>query len=58
MDQLTRFPDLGQNRDSIAPGLRARLVEQHVIYFRVADQAIQVLRVLHVRMDAADQFQS
>ncbi len=58
LEQLTRFPDLGERRDQISAGLRARPVEQHVIYYRITDQAIMVLRVLHVRMDVAAQFES
>jgi toxin ParE1/3/4 len=58
MDGLTQFPDLGQRKDDISPGLRARPVGQHMISYRVTDEVIRVLRVLHVRMDAEHQFAS
>lgn len=37
----------------IRPGYRRRGVEQHMIYFRITDYGIAVIRILHQRMDAA-----
>lgn len=58
MNEVTRFPGLGQRRDQIASGLRARRVGQHVIYYRVTEQLVSVVRVLHERMDASEQVES
>ncbi|WP_310476437.1 type II toxin-antitoxin system RelE/ParE family toxin [Sandarakinorhabdus sp.] len=41
--------------DHISPGYRRRAVEQHMIYFRVLDDGIAVIRILHQRMDAPRQ---
>lgn len=38
--------------DHIRRGYRRALVENHVIYFRLADGGIDIIRVLHERMDA------
>jgi toxin ParE1/3/4 len=39
--------------DHIRLGYRRRSVERHVIYFRVMDYGVAIIRVLHDRMDAA-----
>ncbi|WP_353217232.1 type II toxin-antitoxin system RelE/ParE family toxin [Sandarakinorhabdus sp.] len=39
--------------DHIRPGYRRRAVEQHIIYFRVQDDGIAIIRILHQRMDAS-----
>ncbi len=51
---LTRFPARGRSRDDVLPGLRGLPVESHIVYYRVDDQAINVVRILHGAMDVAD----
>jgi toxin ParE1/3/4 len=36
----------------IRRGYRGRNVERHMIYFRITDYGIAIIRVLHERMDA------
>ncbi len=38
--------------DYIRAGYRRRVVERHMVYFRLVDDGIVVIRVLHDRMDA------
>ena len=38
--------------EHIRPGYRRWSVERHMVYFRVTDYGIAVVRVLHERMDA------
>jgi toxin ParE1/3/4 len=38
--------------DHIRRGYRRAIAESHVIYFHVTDMGIDVIRVLHERMDA------
>jgi toxin ParE1/3/4 len=38
--------------DHIRQGYRRRNVERHMIYFRITDYGIAIIRVLHERMDA------
>ncbi|HEY7029749.1 MAG TPA: type II toxin-antitoxin system RelE/ParE family toxin [Thermomicrobiales bacterium] len=52
IDRLTRFPDLGRIRDDLPAGMHAHPVEQHVVYYRVDDQAVTIIRVLHGKMNA------
>lgn len=56
MDQLTRFPELGVRAEEFGPGLRGVRSGQHIIFCEIDDRVVQILRVLHVKMDAAAQF--
>ena len=38
--------------DAIRSGYRRRGVEQHMVYFRITDYGIVIVRKLHDRMDA------
>lgn len=51
-DQLARAPLLATACNHIRKGYRRSNVGRHVIYFRVTDYGIAVIRVLHDRMDA------
>jgi toxin ParE1/3/4 len=55
MRKLTRFPYLGRARVEVSADLRGFPVCEHVIYYRVSDQAVTVVRILHASMDAARQ---
>ena len=52
LQEIAEFPNIGQLRDDLGQEYRSRLVEQHVVYYRVEPKAIRVIRVLHVRRDA------
>jgi plasmid stabilization system protein ParE len=52
MQRLRAFPQLGQQRDDLAPGLRALSVETHVLYDQIGEGDVTILRVLHGHMDA------
>jgi toxin ParE1/3/4 len=54
---LTRFPNLGTNRDDISPGLRSIPVGEHVVYYRIGPHSIVIIRILHGTMDVARQFE-
>jgi len=50
---LARSPTIPLSCDQIRPSYRRWPVERNIIYFRVAEYGIAVVRVLHDRMDAA-----
>jgi toxin ParE1/3/4 len=52
-ETLAAYPLIGQAREDLRPGLRSLPVRQHVVFHRVGPQTVTVIRVLHVRMDAA-----
>jgi toxin ParE1/3/4 len=43
-------------RDELMPGLRSVLVHPYVIFYRVNDRTVQVVRVLHGRRNFTDIF--
>jgi len=51
MRALRDNPALGAPRDDLRPGCRSLVVVSHVIYYRTAEEAVEVLRVLHHSMD-------
>jgi len=51
MESLLSYPNTGAPSDR-RPGLRSFPAGGHRIYYRVEDDAVVVVRVLHKRMDA------
>ncbi len=49
--QLSKNPHLGRERPEIKPGYRSVVEGKHVIFYRVKDTNIEILRVLHGNMD-------
>jgi toxin ParE1/3/4 len=50
--ELARSPQMAPACDHIRPSYRRRSVERHMIYFRITDYGIAIIRILHDRMDA------
>jgi toxin ParE1/3/4 len=50
---LLAHPHLGHSRDDVSPKVRALPVGHHVIYYRVDERVVTILRLLHERMDPA-----
>lgn len=48
-DLLTLHPFSGASREDIAPGLRHLVVGEYLTLYRVGDDAVEILRVLHGR---------
>jgi toxin ParE1/3/4 len=48
---LQEFPEMGRPREELAPGLRCEPVKGHVLFYRVTESAIEVLRILHSSRD-------
>ena len=56
LDQLARFPFIGRERSSLAPGLRGLIAGNHLIFYIVAADQITVVRVIDSRMDIDEEF--
>ena len=54
--QLTRFPFIGRERFSLAPGLRGVVVGTYLILYAVESDDIVVVRVIDGRMDIDEEF--
>jgi toxin ParE1/3/4 len=48
-EQLARHPLSGMARDDIAPGLRHLITGQYMVLYRIQDEGIEILRVIHGR---------
>ena len=48
--RLTEHPKLGRSINQTIEGIRALPVVSHVIYYRVTDTAIDIIRILHKSM--------
>jgi toxin ParE1/3/4 len=53
---LSRFPFIGRERSSLAPGLRSVLVGTHLIFCLVERDRIVVVRVIDGRMEIDEEF--
>ena len=51
--ELARSPNSSPACGHIRAGYRRRSVELHMVYYRVTDYGVAIIRVLHDRMDAA-----
>lgn len=47
LDRLVRYPLSGLKREDIAPSVRQLLAGRYLVFYRVTDEAVEVLRVLH-----------
>lgn len=52
LSQLLDNPYLGKPRSDIKEGYRALQVEKHLVFYRLAEEDLNVIGVVHVRMDA------
>ncbi len=51
--ELATDPALGRSRDDLHEGLRVYPAGRHLIFYLTADRGIDVVRILHERMDIA-----
>lgn len=49
--RLARNPEIGPRCDDIRPGYRKYLVGRHLIFYRLRENEIEVIRILHMSMD-------
>jgi toxin ParE1/3/4 len=55
-DRLIDEPMLGRPRDELLAGMRSLPVRPHVVFYQISKRTIEVVRVLHQRMDAEQVF--
>lgn len=54
---LAEFPMAGARCDEISSGLRRLVVEHHLVFYFIRDDWIEIVRVLHERMDVTRQLE-
>lgn len=52
--QLAENPELGKGCDYIRRGYRKFPIASHVIYYRISSGRVEIVRVLHKRMDVSE----
>src|SRR5215207_62336 len=50
-DRLIRLPHLGRPRGDLLPGIRSLLVNPYVVFYRLQNNEVEIVRVLHGRRD-------
>ncbi|MEM9904265.1 MAG: type II toxin-antitoxin system RelE/ParE family toxin [Cyanobacteria bacterium P01_D01_bin.44] len=56
--QLVAFPNSGKSYAAIRPGLRGLSLEGYIIFYRLLDDGIEILRVVSGRHDFPALFES
>jgi len=51
IEKLGTHPELGYSRDDIRSGYRSLNVSQHIVFYKIMDEEIQIMRVLHKSVD-------
>lgn len=51
---LADSPRIGPARDDIREGMRYFVVDEYLIFYRIVDESIEVVRVLHGRREIQD----
>ena len=49
--ELAKYPELGKARPEIKMGYRSFVKNHHLIFYRYHQERIEIIRVLHERMD-------
>ena len=55
-ENLVRFPFIGRERSSLAPGLRCLVVGLYLIFYTVEVDQITIVQVIDGRMDVEEEF--
>ncbi len=56
-EALSRMPEMGRVREELAPGLRSLNVGNYLVFYRPADDGIQVIRIAHGSRDLPSLFE-
>jgi toxin ParE1/3/4 len=51
MDLLVDHPQVGVAREDVRPGYRCLREGRHLIFYRAAADTVEIVRILHQRMD-------
>ncbi len=48
---LLKIPEMGRTRDELMPGMRSLTYKGYIIFYRIGNQKIEIIRVLNGCMD-------
>ncbi len=52
IDRLREHPMIGASRDDLRKDYRALTVSQHLVFYKVSEDEVQIIRVLHKSVDS------
>ena len=52
IDRLQEHPMIGTSRDDLRKGYRALTVSQHLVFYKVSEDEVEIIRVLHKSVDS------
>ena len=55
IETLAKSPRRGLACDNIRPGYRRQSIGEHIVFYRIIESGIDVVRILHQRMDYEQQ---
>jgi toxin ParE1/3/4 len=58
IERLAETPETGKRADEIRPGYWKQRVGSHLIFYRTTGAGIEVVRILHARMDIEGRLRS
>ncbi len=56
IEQLAANPKRGRSADDVRQGYRKQAVGAHLLFYRELDDGLEIVRILHARMDIFAQF--
>jgi len=54
-ETIAEVPHIGRSRDELLPGVRSFPIKKHTIFYRIHNQIIEIVRILHARQDIESQ---
>ena len=55
-DYIAKYPTSGKSVDYIRRGYRISIVKSHLIFYRLIDSEVEIVRILHQSMDVKNRF--
>jgi toxin ParE1/3/4 len=56
INYICRNPNAGKSMEHVRKGYLASKVKSHLIFYRVLNETVEIIRILHERMDAENRF--
>ncbi len=53
---LTQFPYLGKSYEQLLPHLRGILLDGYIVFYRINEETVEILRIVHGRQNLEDLF--
>ena len=57
LEDYAALPEMGMRRDVLSPGVRSFPVGSYLVFYRIIDAGIEVVRVLHGKRDIKKLFE-